>query len=102
MMEKIRDIREIVKHTDLRDRDAIEATKIRIQEIITDKAGYMRDLARMLTEISKAMFSALQQGDIKTAGRVCDILVREANNFITKGIDLRRDIEEAEHFWEAF
>ena len=101
-MGKMEDIREIIRHTNMRDSDAIEATKIRIQQIITQKADYVRDLARMCVEAGNAMLSALQMGDTKTAGRMCDIVVREANNLITKGVDLRRDIEEAEHFWEAF
>ena len=102
VMGIMEDIREIIRHTDLQDRDAIEATKIRIRQIITQKADYMRDLARMCVEAGNAMFSALQMGDIKTAGRICEIIMREANNIITKGTDLMRDIEEAKLFEEVF
>ena len=101
-MRKMEDIREMVKRTNLRDSDSIAETKERIKEIIIAKADYMRDLARLCEQNAEIILSALQHGDIKTAGRMCDIVVREANNLITKGIDLRRDIEEAEKIWEAF
>jgi len=98
----MRDIGEITKRANLRDSDDIARAKEEIKEIITAKADYVRDLAKMCEVDAIVLISALQHGDIKTAGRLCDIVVREANNLITKGVDLRRDIEEAEHFWEAF
>jgi len=86
----------------MRDSDDIARAKEEIKEIIIAKAGYLRDLAKMCEVDAKVLISALLQNDFATAGRLCDIVVREANNLITKGMDLRRDIEEAEHFWEAF
>ena len=101
-MGKMEDIREIIRATNLRSRDDMARAKEEIKEIITTKADYVRDLARLCEQNAEIILSALQHGDIKTAGRMCDIVVREANNLITKGIDLRRDIEEAEKIWEAF
>jgi len=102
VMREMEDIREMVKRTNLQDSDSIAETKERIREIITAKADYVRDLARICEQNAEVMLSALQHNDFATAGRMCDIVVREANNLITKGVDLRRDIEEAGHFWEAF
>jgi len=96
------DIGEIVKRANLRDSDSIAETKERIREIITTKADYVRDLARLCEQNAEVMLSALEHNDFATAGRMCEILLREANNLITKGVVLRRDIEKAEHFWEAF
>ena len=98
----MRDIREIIRATNLRSREDIARAKEEIKHIITAKADYVRDLARLCEQNAEIILSALQHGDIKTAGRMCDIVVWEANNLITKGIDLRRDIEEAEKIWEAF
>jgi len=92
----------MVKRTNLRDSDSIAETKEQIQQILREKAEYVRDLARVCEQNAEVMLSALQHNDFATAGRMCDIVVREANNLITKGVDLRRDIEEARHFWEAF
>jgi len=92
----------MVKRTNLRNSDSIAETKEQIQQILREKAEYVRDLARLCEQNAEVMLSALQHNDFATAGRMCDIVVREANNLITKGVDLRRDIEEARHFWEAF
>ena len=101
-MRKMRDIGEITKRANLRDSDDIARAKEKIKEIITAKADYVRDLARLCEQNAEIILSALQHGDIKTAGRMCDIVVREANNLITKGVDLRRGLEEAEPFLEGF
>ena len=97
-MGEMEDIREVIKATDMRDADAITEAKERIQQILREKAEYMRDIARMCLANTELMLSALEHNDNATAGRMCDLAVREANNLITKGVDLRRDMEEAEKF----
>jgi len=98
VMGKMEDIREIIKATDMRDRDAIAEAKERIRQILLTKAEYIRDITRMCLANAEVMISALQHNDTATAERMCDIVVREANNLITKGVDLARDIEKADKF----
>ena len=91
------EIRDIVRAVDMRDDDAIAEAKKRIRQILIAKAEYMRDIARMCEVDAKVVISALLQNDFATAARLCEIVVREANNIVSKGMDLRRDIAEAEN-----
>jgi len=97
----MRDIRDMIRETNMRDRDEIEATEERIREILREEADYVRDLAKVCEQSAEMLLSAVEHSDIKTAQRMCDYLVREANNLITEGIKLRRDMEECQYFMEA-
>jgi len=81
----------------MRDNDAIAEAKERIHQILMAKAEYMRDIARMCIANADVVISALQQKDIATAERLCEAVVREADNLVSKGMDLRRDVAEAEN-----
>ena len=98
VMGKMEDIREIIKATNIRDINEIGEAKKRIREILTTKAEYIRDIARMCETDAKVIISALLQNDMATAGRLCEEVVREAKNLVSKAMDLRRDIGEAEDF----
>jgi len=101
-MGKMEDIREIIRATNLRDGDDIARAKEEITEILTTKAEYMLDIARMCEASADVLISALERKDMRHAKEMCEIIVREANNLITKSMDLRRGLEEAEHFLEGF
>jgi len=99
---KMEDIGEIIRHTNMRDADAIEETKQRIKEIVRAKADYVRDIARMCEQMAEVLLTTIERSDFASAKRYCDLLVREGNNIASKGMDLRRDIEEAGYFTEAY
>jgi len=101
-MGKMEDIREIIRHTNMRNSDAIEETKQHIKEIVRAKADYLRDIARMCEQMAEVLLTAIERSDFASAGRYCDIIVREGNNMVSKGMDLRRDIEEVGYFVEAY
>ena len=96
------DIREIIRATNIRDRDDIERAKERIREIITAKVDFVRGLAKMCEADAKVIISAILESDFATAGKLCDIVIEEAKDIVAKGIELRRDIDEVEHFLEPF
>jgi len=96
------DIWEIIKRVNLRDSDDIARAKEEIKEEFTTKAEYMLDIARMCEASADVLISALERNDIRHAKEMCEIIVREANNLTTKGVDLRRDIDKAETIWEGY
>jgi len=96
------DIGEIIKRVNLRDSDDIARAKEEIKEMLTTRAEYMRDIARMCEASADVLISALEENDMRHAKDMCETIVREANNLITKGMDLRRGLEEAEPFLEGF
>jgi len=99
---KMENIREVIKRVNLRDSDDIARAKEEIKEMLTTRVEYMRDIARMCEQSADVLISALKQNDLRNAKDMCETIVREANNLITKGVDLRRGLEEAEPFLEGF
>ena len=86
----------------MRDSDAIEETKQHIKEIVRGKADYLRDIARMCEQMAEVLLTAIERSDFASAKWYCELLVRETNNMVSKGMDLRRDMEEVAYFWEAY
>ncbi|MCD6139245.1 MAG: hypothetical protein J7J91_11890 [Deltaproteobacteria bacterium] len=98
-MRKVRDILMSANRRDMEDMErALQEAKV----VAQIKADYVRDLARVCVETASAIISALRNNDVEVAGRMCDILLRDAEDTVAKARELRDDLGEIERFRRGY